>query len=301
MPRKQTTAASSAAANLVELPAIPRPDETNTTAALSTLEQAKAFRIANNDGRDAACARMLATKSAWQQLEDERVTMKAPILEAGKKVDNFFRGALSALAQSEQLYKTEISRYDTEVEEKAKAEQRRLEEIARKERERKEAAAREAERKAAEKAETARREADAKRKAEDDARKAADEARARGDREAAAAAQRQAEEAARAAVRLENKAERTEAAGQIKAVALHGQAQTIVAPVVRATPPKFAGVSSAQVWDFEITDENKINRPFMTPDLAKIRKQVAAMKQHAGAIIGEGIRIFPAKRISGRT
>lgn len=299
MPPKKTTATSSS--NLVELPAIPRPDDKDTTAAQGALQQAKAFKIVGPDGRDAACARMLATKSAWQTLEEKRQELKAPILLAGKTIDNFFREPLTALAQAEQIYKGEISRYDTELEEKAKAEQKRLEEQARKERERIEAAAREAERKAAEQAETARREAEAKRKAEEDARKAAEEARQRGDREAAAEAERAAKEAARAAGRLETKAERVESAGQSKAAGLQQRAATVVAPVVRTEPPKYAGVSTAQAWDFEITDENKINRPFLTPDIPKIRKQVSAMKADAGAIIGEGIRIFPAKRISGRT
>lgn len=298
---KSSKPAASSSANLVELPAIPRPNDEAQTQATTALEQAKAFKIVNNDGRDVACSRMLATKTAWQTLEDERAKLKAPILVAGKTIDNFFRGALTALANAERLYKDEIARYDTEVEEKARAEQARLEEQARVERERIEAAAREAERKAAEKAEAASREAEAQRLAEENARNEAAQARARGDTQAAQEAERHAREAAKAADKTERRAERVASAGQAKADELQRHAQTVVAPVLRSEPPKFHGVSTSQVWDFEITDPSKINPAFLMPDVEKIRRQVTALKKDAGPLIGEGIRIFPKKQVSGRT
>ena len=61
------------------------------------------------------------------------------------------------------------------------------------------------------------------------------------------------------------------------------------APIVPKSTPKISGVSYRTVWDFEVTEPDKIPRSFMIPDLVKIRKVVTATKDQSNI---PGIRAF---------
>lgn len=79
--------------------------------------------------------------------------------------------------------------------------------------------------------------------------------------------------------RLAERAAKAEQKGQLeKADDLRDRAAGVVAPVVTPSVPKAKGISTREVWDFEITDEKAVPREYLAVDLSKIRKVVAAMK-----------------------
>lgn len=280
--------------NLVEI-VTPMPSNAVKTRAETVLAAVKAMTISTNEDYIAAATMLADAKGQFKAVDKQREELKAPSLEACRRVDAFFQPPLNFLRQAESLLKGKITDYDREQERLRAAEQARLDEIARQERLRREAEAREAARRTQEAADAARREAEARRQAEEAARREAEEARARGDREAAAAAEKVAQQAAKEANKFDSKAERAESAGAEKVATLQAEAASVVAPIIQRAPPKIAGLSMRETWKFEITDASKINRAFLMPDEAKIRKQVGALKGDAGQIIGEGVRIWPEK------
>lgn len=65
----------------------------------------------------------------------------------------------------------------------------------------------------------------------------------------------------------------------------------VVAPPAEA--PKVNGLSSHRKWDFEIIDEEKLERVYTMPDVVKIRRIVTAHGENAPELIGKGsIRVF---------
>lgn len=88
---------------------------------------------------------------------------------------------------------------------------------------------------------------------------------------------------------LEARAEKYAEKGNIaKAVELEAQAQMVPNAVV-ASEPKAKGVSTREVWKFEIVSEKSLPAEFLMPNEAKIRAYVNAMKGD-GAI--PGVRIW---------
>ncbi|MCO6445689.1 MAG: hypothetical protein J5J04_16575, partial [Anaerolineae bacterium] len=100
------------------------------------------------------------------------------------------------------------------------------------------------------------------------------------------------------AAAAEARAAATEAKAAEKVEAIETRAAAVVAPIIQREAPKVAGVATREVWRFEITDPTKINAAFMVPDEQKIRKQVAALKGDAAAIIGPGVRVWCEKSIA---
>lgn len=280
-----------AAANLVHV-ITPMPDNSANSRAEAALSRVQSTVIANSEDYVAAAAQLAEIKGQFKAVDKQREELKAPSLEACRRVDAFFKPPLNFLQQAETILKGKLTAYDREQERLRLEEQKRLDELARQERLKKEEAAREAERKAREAAEAARKEAEAKRQAEEKARREAEEAKARGDREAAAAAQKQAAAAAREAQRFDSKAERVEAAGQEKAAALQAQAAQVVAPVVQRASPKVAGLSYREMPEFEIEDKSKLPIQYLMPDETKIRKVVNALKMEADI---PGVRVWMKK------
>lgn len=109
--------------------------------------------------------------------------------------------------------------------------------------------------------------------------------------------QRAAEEAARKErERLERQAAKAEAAGKAdKAEELAERAQTVVAPVVDTAPPKVAGVSTREVWRFEITDPAALPREYLVPDEKKIGAVVRALK---GDAVIPGVRVYAEQTLA---
>lgn len=281
-------------ANLVEV-ITPMPDSSANTRASAALARVKALAIVDGNSYVAAASDLAEIKGQFKNVDKQREDLKAPSLEACRRVDAFFKPPLEFLKQAETILKGKLTDYDREQERIRAEEQRLQDEKARKERERVAAEAREVARKAQEAADIARREADAKRQAEEKARRDAEDARKRGDAAAAAAADLVAKAAAKDAAKFDSKADRVESAASEKVVDLQTQAACVVAPIIQRAPPKVAGLSFRDTWKFEIVDASKINSTFMMPDEQKIRKQVAALKGDAAAIIGAGVRIWSEK------
>ena len=80
-----------------------------------------------------------------------------------------------------------------------------------------------------------------------------------------------------------------------KAQELEHRAQTVVAPVIDRAPPKVPGISTREVWSFEITDASALPREYLMPDEQKIRRVVQALKENTAIA---GVRVWPEKSIA---
>lgn len=109
--------------------------------------------------------------------------------------------------------------------------------------------------------------------------------------------QARADEAARKErERIEAQAARAAAAGKVeKAEALQVRASTVVAPVVQRSAPRVAGVQLRDVWKFEVTDESKVPRQYLSVDEGKIRKVVGALRGDSQI---EGVRVWCEKAVA---
>lgn len=206
------------------------------------LAQARQYTINDRAELEAASAERARIKARYNEIEDLRKRLKAPILEAAKNVDDQFRPALDELTQAVGIIDTGVKRYLDEEARRQREEEERLRAAARAEQERlaKEAAVAEA------RAEELRREAE--------------EARAAGELQTAA--------------RLESRAESAEA----KAETVEMQARMVPTPIVNREPPKVAGLSTRENWSFRIVDPSKLPREYLMADEAAIRGVVKAMK-----------------------
>lgn len=215
--------------------------------------RAGSYSVTNAEGFAEAGEDLKKIKGAARRLEDLRTAITRPMDAAKKAVLDLFRGPEERLANAERQIKRAMITWQDEERARQRAEQARLDEIARREREA-------AERKAA--AERAKAEA---------ARQAAEAAARAGD---AAAAAKAAAAAERADARAQGQADK---------------AATSIAPSVVTAPPKIQGVSTRQVAKFEITDPSQLPREYLMPDEKKIRGVVNALK--AGASI-PGVRVW---------
>lgn len=280
------------AANLVEV-ITPMPDGSANSRATAALARVQAMVVRTHEDYVAMASYLAEVKGQFKQTDGEREQLKAPSLEACRRVDAFFKPPLDFLRRAEVIAKEKIGDYDKEQERLRKAEQARLDEIARKEREKKEAEAREVERKAREKADAERRAAEAQRRAEARARQEAAEAKARGDAAAAAIADKAAREAAAAAQKSEAKADRVESAAAEKSESLQAQAAQVVAPVVQRAAPKVTGLTFTEVAKFEVVDKAKLPEEYKLADEVRIGKVVRALKTEAHI---PGVRVWMEKQ-----
>jgi DNA polymerase III alpha subunit (gram-positive type) len=111
------------------------------------------------------------------------------------------------------------------------------------------------------------------------------------------AEQRKAEELARRErEKLEAQAAKAAASGKVdKAEQLEERAAAVVAPVINREPPKVAGVSTREVWKFEVTDPSLVPRQYLEVDEAKIRRVVQAMKADANI---PGVRVWAERQLA---
>lgn len=118
-------------------------------AAQLTAEQVTSFDIVDDASFGHAGEALKALKGVQKRLETVRTAMKAPVLDAGRRIDAFFKAPTATLEQAERTIKGRVAAYQAEetrkrreAEEAARRERERLE------RERAEAARRDAEEKA---------------------------------------------------------------------------------------------------------------------------------------------------------
>jgi hypothetical protein len=204
-----------------------------------------------------------------KEIDTLRASLKAPVLEAGRRIDDFFRGPIDMLANAEKIIKDKMLTFQ-------RAEEKRRQEA----------------------------EAAARRQAEEAARKAREEAEA-----LAAEQRRQAEEAAKAgdvsrAAEAAAEAENTLAAAEVQIEAQTSAA--IAAPVAQA--PRAAGIGIRENWQAEVTDLHALIRAaaenptafamYLQPNDQALRATAKATK---GATKIPGVRIYDAGTVSARS
>jgi hypothetical protein len=102
----------------------------------ATLAMAEMFKVECAEDFNAANVELIAVKKKMREYETQRKDMKEPILEAGRKVDAFFKPAIEVLAKVEGIIKGQMIAYQREQERI----RREAEDLARKELERAERA-----------------------------------------------------------------------------------------------------------------------------------------------------------------
>lgn len=123
---------SSAGGELVESRVrLPSPVDAVAKSALAAAEK---FEIKSAEDYEQAATARANLKAMWDDYEAQRVDLKAPALEAGRKVDAFWQPALGMLEAARKLVTKKMKAWDDEqqriAEEKAAAERKRLAEEA---------------------------------------------------------------------------------------------------------------------------------------------------------------------------
>lgn len=224
------------------------------------LAQARQYTIINTEGLEEASAERARIKQRYNEIEELRKTLKAPILAAAKNVDDQFRGPLAELTTAIQEIDGAIKKYSAEQERIRREEEARLREEARKEQERLAAEARLAEARA------------------EQLRLAAEEKRREGELAEAA--------------RMESRAEAQEA----KADTAEAQARMVPTPYVPPANTKVAGVTTRENWSFRITDASKLPREYLVPNETAIRNVVRGLK---GSTNIPGVEVFRDDIVAG--
>lgn len=287
----------------------------------SMLARVKAMTVTDATSYETVAQVRQHARARHDAIEVERVKLKAPSLEAGRRVDAFFKPALDAFLEAGKIATGLLDGYDKEqqriaaekqraADEAARKERERIEREAREERERQAEAQREREREAAAKqAESDRiaREAAEAKANEERAKREAAEAAASGDRakakaaEATAAAERQKAidarkaqmkaEADREATEIENR--RLQQESDARAKLLEQQASEVRAEKVEVETVEVAGLSRAKVWKWKLLDIAKVKKEYLLLDEKTINRLVSTANQRAVAMIGEGsIEVF---------
>ena len=217
-----------------------------------------------------AAEALKAVKGKYNEIESDRVRLKEPILEAGRRIDELFRGPLQMLKNGETALKKLQTDYQLEQQRIAKAEQARLDEEAR--------IAREA--------------------LETEARRKREEA----DREAAALrakaeAQRKAGKDIEANI-LVAKAINVEHSSEDEAQEILTQASQVVAPTAHVEVPIVQGQSMRTIWRARVTDAA------LVPDMFKVVDD-KLIQDFARNTKGEkpipGLSFYPEHSLSSRT
>lgn len=208
---------------------------------------AEAYVVDSPEMFEIAGSELQSIRDRHKKIEEQRVYLKEPFLEGGRRIDAFFKAPLDRLAEAERLLKSRMLTYKQGEEAKAAEARRQAEEKARKEREeleRQRKAAEDEQRRIAEQA---------RRDREESERKAA-EARKAGDEAAARKAEQEARE------RLEQARIDAQAAEEAAHAAAEELELAEVAPLARPVveQPKASGISTRQTWKAEVLNLNEL-------------------------------------------
>lgn len=256
------------------------------------LAQAQGYVIDSPELFDAAADDLKQVKAQLKTLEEKRKAMTVPLDNAKKAIMDFFRAPTNYLEQAEQLIKGSMLTYQQAEEAKRRAEQARLDELARLERER---IRKEAEEAAAEAARIEAIAAAERKKIED----AAAAAEAAGN---AAEAERLQEAAAI------SKTESIIAAEQAAADAASARAvaSIVMAPTVAPAVPKTKGIATVEKWKARVTDKaalisfvavNPQYGELLTVNESALHAQARSLK---GNLQIPGVQAYPEQSLSAR-
>lgn len=264
---------------------------------------------------EAAADDLKSVKAKYKEIEAKRTEIVKPLNEAVKAVNNLFRAPLEFLTEAETTLKQRLIGYDQEQERKRKAEQERLDAIARAEQARLRAQAEAIERAAqAQREEAERIEREAREKAAAEARAAAAAiaqansiaARKAAQKAADEAAARAAEEAqARAAENARREAEAQEAAAIAREQAQ--DAELMPAPIAVTEKPKVAGLSGREKHKARVTDKGAFVRAVAArPELLELVKvDESALNKMAGALKTalaiDGVQVYTEHQLASRS
>lgn len=227
--------------------------------------------IASTGAYQSAESELSGLSATLKKLEAERTALKSPILDAGRRIDAFFKRPMDFLEDARKAIKTRMIEYQSELDRQRKEAERIAAEAARKERDR-------LEREAA--------------KAEEDARRKRAEAEAKA-RALESAGKSERAEAARQA------SEESERARLARAEELRLAAATMpIAPVVHMEQPSAGKSSIRTTWDYEIADEKQIPREYLIVDTKAVGRVVKAM---GGRTNITGVRVFEVKTVASRS
>jgi hypothetical protein len=249
-------------------PAMQPPVEvTKATQMANTLyTSAQAMVIDSPEGYQAAGEELVDLRARWKAIEAQRVHLKEPYLEGGRRIDAFFSVPLKRLEEAADMVKSRMLVFQRAEDDRVERERQERLRVEREEREALERAQREAaerERAAREESERLQREAQ-ERAAE--AQRAADAeaaaARAAGDEAAAAAAEAQAAEAQRIADQAAAAAREREQQEALAAQHHANEAQAAmdladVAPPMPAVQSgaRAQGVATRKTWKVKSVDK----------------------------------------------
>lgn len=236
-----------------------------TRVATSAFSSAQGLVIDSPVAYQAAASDLADLRARWKAIEAQRVHLKEPYLEGGRRIDAFFKVPLDKLQEAAELVKSRMlvfQRAEDERVERERQEQLARERAEREELERQQREAAERERAARAEAERIEREAQERADAERRQREAeAEAARKAGDAEAAAAAEAAARAAQEAADR-ETLAARERAEAEALAAAQQAEeaqaalelADVAPAPMV-VSQAKASGVATRKTWKVKSIDK----------------------------------------------
>lgn len=208
--------------------------------AQAAIDGAQLLVIDSREGYEAAADDLQSLRDRRRAVEAQRVHLKEPYLEGGRRIDAFFKGPLDRLKEAEEIVSRGMLDYDRREQERLRKER---EEADRKERER----LAEVKRQQEEADRAARQAAEAQAAADAAAKAAAEAAQAATD----AAAQEAAQAAADAAAAAAAEAAAATQAAQVQAVQVQETvdllAVTPVAPVA-TSQARAAGTSTVRTW-----------------------------------------------------
>lgn len=250
---------------------IPQEVQAEAQAAGAMLATLEALQVTCQAEYDAAGAEVRAIAKRAKDLEAMRTTLKAPILDAGRRIDAFFKEPLDFCSRARKVVEAKMLAHQREQDRIREEAERQAAEAARREREKLEREAA-AEREKARKAQEA---AEAKARALEEAGKA----------ERAEQMRQQAAERAAAA----------EAEAQAKAAAA---AAMPTAPVVHVAAPAAKGISTRENWKFEIVDPALVPREYLVVDEKAIGQVVRALQSRTNI---PGVRVYAEQTIAART
>ena len=222
---------------------------------LAIIDRIAAIVVTNDAEADEANETLKQMREAAKRLEADRVALKAPSLEACRRVDEFFKGKIELLTNSGIALKAKIAGYLDAKEKKRAEEEARLKAIADAERKKLEDIARKKEAEAAAARAKAEQEAENARRASEEAERKRKEAEEAGNRKEA---ERQAALAAKEAERARSAVE----AGAGKAAELETTAANTrevansvsAAATVPAAGAKPKGFSTRTVYGCEVVN-----------------------------------------------
>lgn len=248
--------------------------------ARKALEAAKSYpAIKSAEDFDRAAAELRSIKEQKNRLESMRKALKAPVLETGRRIDEFFAEPIGFCDAGERAIKKQIGAYTDEQERVRREAERKAAEAAQRERDRLQA-------EAAKQQEAAR---IAREKAEAEALRLEEQGKA----ERAAAVRDRADEKA--------------SAKESEAESLFMAAATMPTnPVVAMPAPKAKGISTSEIWSAQVTDKMALIKAIAAgqapEDLVDINMPLAnkLAKALKGGLCYPGLKAVRATSVAAR-